>query len=637
MRIGLAYNQKPDSAPPADDSASHQRRLRRVGRAIHHRCGGAGSRSLRQRHPPRRRRHVSAKARPRSVPLVFNMAEGLHGQNREAHVPAICEYLNVPYTAATRSPCRCRCTRRAPRRCSPTTTSPRRRFAVVTDLVDLARVRLPYPLFVKPVAEGSGKGIFANNLCHHRAQLRERVSFLLETYKQPVLVETYLPGPEFTVAILGNGAEAYCLPIVGFDFSTLPPGATPVYGYEAKWIWDTAEHPLDIFECPAKVPEKLYRHIEIVALDAYHALGCRDWCRIDVRVDEAGVPNVRRAQSAARHHPRPADELLLPQGRPGGRVRYDELIQEVVQIAWRRLTGRELVVPRRRGRVPGGSHRVRVVHPVRPRRRRLDGRGHRGRHEGRQRDRPHLRARSATRPEAPRPPRHALVRRGPPLGPGLQSVRGGARPHPVGGARRGGARVRRRARSPGAGRGPSPPAAARRSPTPSSPRPASRSRAWTMAQGQDRRRLPAPRDREARGRGRERRPRPRLGGDRPQGAARQDRGHDRAVRRGAGAGVHRRAASSTSDSSATACCPVAEIDFTGMPEGNWPILTYAAKWHTGSAEDLGSVPVCPAPVSAATLRPPDAVAELAWRTMQGKGYGRVDLRVDDTAAPGCSR
>jgi len=79
--------------------------------------------------------------------------------------------------------------------------------------------------------------------------------------------------------------------------------------------------------------------------------------------------------------------------------------------------------------------------------------------------------------------------------------------------------------------------------------------------------------------------------------------------------------------------PVAEIDFTGMPEGTWPILTYAAKWHTGSAEDLGSVPVCPATVSQRLADRLIRVAELAWRTMQGKGYGRVDIRVDDTGRP----
>lgn len=79
--------------------------------------------------------------------------------------------------------------------------------------------------------------------------------------------------------------------------------------------------------------------------------------------------------------------------------------------------------------------------------------------------------------------------------------------------------------------------------------------------------------------------------------------------------------------------PVAEIDFTGMPEGSWPILTYAAKWHAGSAEDLGSVPVCPAQISQRLADRLTRIAEAAWRTMQGKGYGRVDLRVDEQGHP----
>src|SRR3989475_8881059 len=131
-------------------------------------------------------------------------------------------------------------------------------------------------VFVKPVCEGSGKGIFVTTLCETPAQLGERVLCLLDRYAEPVLVETYLPGPEFTVAILGNGPQASCFPVVGFDFAALPPGAPPVYGYEAKWVWDTPEHPLAIFQCPAPVAPELYREIERTALDAYFVLGCRD-------------------------------------------------------------------------------------------------------------------------------------------------------------------------------------------------------------------------------------------------------------------------------------------------------------------------------------------------------------------------
>jgi D-alanine-D-alanine ligase len=355
MRIGLAYNQKPDTDPAPHASSKTGDVYAEWDEpstidAVEQALGLFGS--VIRLHADATFPQKLARAR---VQLVFNMAEGLYGQNREAHVPAICEYLNVPYTASDPLALSLSLHKARAKEILTYHEVPNARFALVHEQVDLARVRLPYPLFVKPVAEGSGKGIFANNLCRSRTQLRERVSFLLETYKQPVLVETYLPGPEFTVAILGNGTEAYCLPIVGFDFSTLPVGATPVYGYEAKWIWDTAEHQLEIFECPARVPEKLYRHIELVALDAYQALGCRDWCRIDIRLDEAGVPNVVELNPLPGIIPDPRMNSCFPKAARAAGFTYDDLIQEVVRIAWKRCTGRELAVGATVGALRAGA------------------------------------------------------------------------------------------------------------------------------------------------------------------------------------------------------------------------------------------------------------------------------------------
>src|SRR3989442_152339 len=113
------------------------------------------------------------------------------------------------------------------------------------------------PLFPQKLDLERPDLVFSNILCATAGQLRERVRFLLDRYTEPVLVETYLPGPEFTVAILGNGPAAYCLPVIGLDFSALPPGVPPVYGYEAKWVWDRPEAPLAIFQCPAPGPAGL--------------------------------------------------------------------------------------------------------------------------------------------------------------------------------------------------------------------------------------------------------------------------------------------------------------------------------------------------------------------------------------------
>jgi D-alanine-D-alanine ligase len=342
MRIGLAYNQKPDAAaaeePPSTSDAFAEWDDPSTIAAVEQALGLFGNvvRLEADQFFPQN----LALARP---DLVFNMAEGLHGQSREALVPAICEYLDVPYTGSDPLTLALALHKGRTKEILAFRGVPTAPFAWVETRADLARLALPYPMFVKPVAEGSGKGIFTSNLCGTPAELAERVAFLLERYAEPVLVETYLPGPEFTVAILGNGPAAVCLPVVGFDFSALPAGAPPVYGYEAKWVWDRPEAPLPIFECPARVPEALYHEIERTALDAYQALGCRDWCRVDIRVDRFGVPNVLELNPLPGIIPDPAMNSCFPKAARAAGFSYDELIQEVARIAWLRQTGRDLL------------------------------------------------------------------------------------------------------------------------------------------------------------------------------------------------------------------------------------------------------------------------------------------------------
>jgi len=198
-------------------------------------------------------------------------------------------------------------------------------------------------LFAKPCFEGSGKGVSVQSLCHNRAELVARVEALLDTYKQPVLIETWLPGLEFTVAVIGNGEEARCLPIVGMNFDVLPAGAPPIYGYEAKWLWDTVANPLQLFQCPAQVPDELTRDIEAAALAAYRALECRDWCRIDVRCDGAGRPMVVELNPLPGILPDPMDNSCFPKAARAAGMTYDELIRTVADIAWRRISGGSLL------------------------------------------------------------------------------------------------------------------------------------------------------------------------------------------------------------------------------------------------------------------------------------------------------
>ncbi|HXQ29900.1 MAG TPA: hypothetical protein VN848_11620 [Gemmatimonadales bacterium] len=351
MRIGLAYNQKPDEEPPSTSDAFAEwdepatidavaRVLGGLGTVIRLEAGASFPQKL-------------ALARP---DIVFNMAEGFDGPSREALVPAICEYFHIPYTGSDPLTLGIALHKARAKEVLAYRGVPTPPFVCVERPGDVALVNLPYPVFVKPVAEGSSKGVFTRNLCATPPELAERVRELLACYAQPVLVETYLPGPEFTVAILGNGAEARCLPIVGLDFDTLPPGTPPVYGYEAKWLWDTPDRPLAIFRCPPDIPAAVTADIERTALDAYHALGCRDWCRIDIRVDRFGVPNVLELNPLPGILPDPAMNSCFPKAARAAGLSYDELILEVVRIAWRRLAGDPLRVPSPRAgspRVPG--------------------------------------------------------------------------------------------------------------------------------------------------------------------------------------------------------------------------------------------------------------------------------------------
>ncbi len=267
--------------------------------------------------------------------IVFNIAEGLNGVNRESHVPAICEFYGIPYSGSdpfTLSLC---LDKARAKEVLSFHGVPTARFSVIERMDDIADVveRMSLPLFLKPLHEGSSKGITEKSFCRTREELDSQAAFLLETYEQPVLAEEYLPGAEFTCAVLGNGSEARVLPIVGINFGSLPDGAIPIYGYEAKWIWDRPENPLDMFSCPAPIDESLRQSIEELTLKAYSVLGCRDWSRIDVRLDAAGTPNVVEVNPLPGILPNPDDNSCLPKAARAAGIEYDELIRSCLQHA----------------------------------------------------------------------------------------------------------------------------------------------------------------------------------------------------------------------------------------------------------------------------------------------------------------
>ena len=192
------------------------------------------------------------------------------------------------------------------------------------------------PLSVKPLHEGSSKGIAEASVVYTPAALQRRVAHVLETYHQPALVETFLPGREFTVALLGNSPEITVLPLVEICFTALPPSAVPLYSYAAKWLWDTPQHPRAILRCPADLPTDLTGAIADLCRRAFVALECRDWCRIDVRLDAHGQPHILELNPLPGIVPAPEGHAGFPTAAAAAQISYPELIRRVLSHAGQR-------------------------------------------------------------------------------------------------------------------------------------------------------------------------------------------------------------------------------------------------------------------------------------------------------------
>jgi D-alanine-D-alanine ligase len=338
LRIGLAYNQKPDpeEEPPGTDGPLGDRFAEwddpSTIAAVEAALAGAGEvvrLEANETFPDRLRA-----ARP---DVVFNMAEGLHGPNREAHIPAICEFYDVPYTGSDTLTLALGLDKRRSKEVLAAAGVAVPAGVVVTEWDDRVRaLGVPVPAMVKPLFEGSSKGIPESALCESPDDVLARVGRVLEDYQQPALVEEFLPGREFTCAILGNGHTARALPLVEIRFDALPAGAKPIYGYEAKWVWDTPERPLPIFRCPAPVDAVMESAVAGTALAAFHALGCRDWARVDLRLAADGTACVLEINALPGVLPDPEQNSCFPKAARAAGLSYDAMIRAVLDAALER-------------------------------------------------------------------------------------------------------------------------------------------------------------------------------------------------------------------------------------------------------------------------------------------------------------
>lgn len=268
--------------------------------------------------------------------IVFNITEGQFGSSREAQIPAMLEMLEIPYTGSDPLTLGICLDKSRAKEILSYYHIANPAFAVISSLSELQSLEFSVPAMVKPLFEGSSKGIFNSSLVHSTKELVDQVTKVLEEYDEPALIEQFLPGREFTVAMMGNGEELKVLPIVEIKFDSLPGGVNPIYSYEAKWIWDQSSNPLDIFECPAHLDDNLKTAIENLCKSTYNALRCKDWSRIDVRLDQNGRPNIIEVNPLPGILPKIEDNSCYPKAARMAGMNYQEMLNAVLDAGLKR-------------------------------------------------------------------------------------------------------------------------------------------------------------------------------------------------------------------------------------------------------------------------------------------------------------
>jgi D-alanine-D-alanine ligase len=284
--------------------------------------------------------------------ICFNIAEGLGGDAREAQVPALLEMFRIPYTGSRVLTNGISLDKTLTKRIWRDRRLPVAPFQEFTIGDEPIRPELRFPLFVKPAREGTGMGVDTKAITNNEKELRERALYIINTYEQPALVETFLPGREFTVGIMGRtDARLYSrhpewyekdgfhrFPILELDMSR---SVTPnIYSQESK-SKEVGEDGAPDYVCPANIDPELEKKLKHFALRAHQLLYALDVSRTDIRLDEEGNPRLLEINTLPGLTPNYSD-LCLQSASEG--IRYEDLILEILYLGasrWGMIEPRE--------------------------------------------------------------------------------------------------------------------------------------------------------------------------------------------------------------------------------------------------------------------------------------------------------
>ena len=260
--------------------------------------------------------------------LVFNIAEGMNGIGREAQVPAILDVYGIAYTFSDPLVMALTLHKGMTKHVLRDSGVPTADFAIIRDPGDLQAVTFAPPYFIKPVAEGTGKGVTADSIVRSRKELGAACFNLMTAFHQPALVEPFLTGREFTIGVVGTGREARVLGTL--EVLLLEKAEAQVYSYTNKAHYEDRV----AYRIVSADQDPVVRQAEDIVLRAWQVLGCRDGGRADVRCDAQGAPQFMEVNPLAGINPEISDLPILCT-KLG--ISYAQLIGWIVQSAQKRI------------------------------------------------------------------------------------------------------------------------------------------------------------------------------------------------------------------------------------------------------------------------------------------------------------
>jgi len=274
--------------------------------------------------------------RKNRVDMVFNIAEGRAGKYRESQIPAILDYLKIPYTGSNTFALALALNKSATKKILKAEGIPTPRFQLFSRGSEKVDGTLKFPLIVKPNFEGSAKGILSSNVVRDTEELYSRVRDLMKIYNQAILAEEFINGKELTVGVLENGSTII-LPILEIDFSDCSGSGEYFYSWKMKEFQGNKEMGLvPHFYCPARLDKNTERLVKETALKTHRAVGCFDISRTDIRLNEEGVPYVLEINPLPGLNPKDSNFPIMAYAAG---MQYDDLIETILLGAFKRRRG----------------------------------------------------------------------------------------------------------------------------------------------------------------------------------------------------------------------------------------------------------------------------------------------------------